>query len=528
MLTEQCLHNGDGTNACQNKEESGLQEKELAIIEVDVIIPVHNAASTIGDAVESALSQEIPQHLRNHFTEWTISLAVCCYDDASTDQSWELLQKLQQKYNLDDYTSLLEGQKTLEKTCQISSNLWIQNSSDAVARGAGYARNRAVELGSRKRHDKEHHNGRPFSFLCLLDSDDIMYPTRVAEQVHCMMSLNEDDMRRTILGCTFDRDPPDSTWHYAQWANGLSDERLMLERFREVTIIQPTWMMSRSRFQQLGGYVEAPVLNDTSSLEDTTLHIARICEKSPTALIHPHHDTSATLKLAEDLRLFHSHVHTNGIIRLHRSNNPLVMYRHSGSSQSFRTPRKLLLQLRVLALERSILRSDELWQRHNGSFVVWGAGRDGKDFVRTLHADIRKRVYCFVDVDEKKIELGFYVNREIDVRIPIVHFSWLAKDPDIRERLHQSWIENIGSDNIVGRIDKGKPDNDVQRGVIKTSKQPTKKRRTNAFQALDSYLSLLPSLPVVVCVAMYRTNGVLEMNVKAVGREEGIDLWHFS
>jgi glycosyltransferase involved in cell wall biosynthesis len=527
MSTEQCLHNKDETNACQNNKDSSLQEKELARIEVDVIIPVHNAASTIGDAVESALSQEIPQHLRNHFKEWTISLAVCCYDDASTDQSWELLQKLQQKYPLHD-TAVLEGQKSLEKTCQISSNLWIQNSNDAVARGAGYARNRAVELGSRKRHGKEYHNGRHYSFLCLLDSDDIMYPTRVAEQVHFMMSLKEDDMQRTILGCTFDRDPPDSTWHYAKWANGLSDERLLLERFREVTIIQPTWMMSRSRFQQLGGYVEAPVLKDTSSPEDTTRQIAGICEKSPSALIHRQHDTSATLKLAEDLRLFHSHLHANGTIRLHRSNNPLVMYRHSGTSQSFRTPRKLLLQLRVLAFERSILRSDELWKRHNGSFVVWGAGRDGKDFVRTLHGDLRKRVYCFVDVDEKKIDSGFYVNREIDVRIPIVHFSLLAKDPDIRERLHQSWQENIGSPNIVGRIDKGKPGHNVQRGLIQTSQQPTKKRRTDAFRALDSYLSLLPSLPVVVCVAMYRTNGVLEMNVEAIGREEGKDLWHFS
>ena len=35
-------------------------------------------------------------------------------------------------------------------------------------------------------------------------------------------------------------------------------------------------------------------------------------------------------------------------------------------------------------------------------------------------------------------------------------------------------------------------------------------------------------LPVVVCVAMYRTNGVLEKNCSMIGRNEGEDLWHFS
>jgi len=38
----------------------------------------------------------------------------------------------------------------------------------------------------------------------------------------------------------------------------------------------------------------------------------------------------------------------------------------------------------------------------------------------------------------------------------------------------------------------------------------------------------LTKMPVVVCVAMYRTNGILERNVAAIGRTEGADLWHFS
>ena len=137
---------------------------------------------------------------------------------------------------------------------------------------------------------------------------------------------------------------------------------------------------------------------------------------------------------------------------------------------------------------------------------------------------MRKRVYCFVDVDAKKIESGYYVNRDIDVRIPIIHFSLLAKDPEVRVKLLQNWeAGSLGDEEIIGRIDKGK--NSQVATQKNNSRQPRKKRRIEASNLENS---LLPSLPVVVCVAMYRTNGVLENNVARIGRTEGIDLWHFS
>ncbi|GMH50520.1 hypothetical protein TrRE_jg12221 [Triparma retinervis] len=71
-----------------------------------------------------------------------------------------------------------------------------------------------------------------------------------------------------------------------------------------------------------------------------------------------------------------------------------------------------------------------------------------------------------VDVDEKKIKAGFYFNRSLNCKIPIAHFTALTSPPH-------------------------------------------------------------SSLPVVCCVAMYRTGGKLEENVESVGREEGVDLWHF-
>jgi hypothetical protein len=330
-----------------------------------------------------------------------------------------------------------------------------------------------------------------------------------------MLSLPEDDRHRVILGCTFDRDPYDSTWHYAEWANGLTDDRLMLERYREVTVLQPTWMMTKARFQSLGGYVQAPHHpNDTSNdISCLTTNDHFDSGDGTLRMIHDTYDTPQSLRLAEDLRFFHSHLYANGLLRLHRTKTPLVTYRHrAGMSQSSQTPRKLLLHLRVLAFEAAVLRGD--W---SGLFVVWGAGRDGKDFVKALSKDMRRRVACFVDVDEKKIDSGYYVNKELDIRIPIVHFSWLAKDRGKADR--ESSFGRVDKQRKVGRPDK-RNENDTK------SPPPSKKRRLNA--AVDLDLSVLPSLPIVVCVAMYRTNGALEANVASIGRTEGKDLWHFS
>jgi hypothetical protein len=308
----------------------------------------------------------------------------------------------------------------------------------------------------------------------------------------------------------------------------------MLERFREVTILQPTWFLCRSRWSNLGGYIEAPPPgSDQTAAEllqqdEDTLH--------PPHLIHPHHDNPESLRLAEDLRFFHEHLNASGTVRRHRTDAPLVTYRHTGTSQSFRTSRKLLLQLRALAFERSVLRSDPRWQLDDGQFVIWGAGRDGKEFLKALSVDMRKRVYCFVDVDAKKLAIGTYANRDLGLRIPIIHFSFLAKDKEVRRKIQQGWEDGSAkNDEVVGRINKTKDVSGDKGGPEplepKETAQPQKKRKTCNAPKLE-LAGLCPSklqkLPVVVCVAMYRTNGVLERNVKAIGRDEGTDLWHFS
>jgi hypothetical protein len=93
---------------------------------------------------------------------------------------------------------------------------------------------------------------------------------------------------------------------------------------------------------------------------------------------------------------------------------PLVTYRHVGNSLVSKTPRKHLLRLRVEAFEKQVLsqwcdpldpqasindlspsnysESAHAERKATSDFVVWGAGRDGRDFVNMLQPKFRARL----------------------------------------------------------------------------------------------------------------------------------------
>jgi glycosyltransferase involved in cell wall biosynthesis len=89
-------------------------------VEVDVIVPVHNAAATLRETLQSALRQVWPCRGRcskaddshdagddesyRYITSSSVAqvevvIYVCCYNDASTDESWYILQELQKLHN---------------------------------------------------------------------------------------------------------------------------------------------------------------------------------------------------------------------------------------------------------------------------------------------------------------------------------------------------------------------------------------------------------------------------------------------
>eukprot|EP01043_Picozoa_sp_COSAG02_P015359 COSAG02_NODE_653_length_18827_cov_44.237826_5_plen_371_part_00 len=105
-------------------------------------------------------------------------------------------------------------------------------------RGEGFARNCAV----RQSHGQ---------YICVMDADDMMQPCRIVRQLE--VAKRHPD---AIVGGGFRREPEDATWHYTTWANKLSQEQLLLQQYREVTMLHPTWFHSRAVFDAVGGYVE--------------------------------------------------------------------------------------------------------------------------------------------------------------------------------------------------------------------------------------------------------------------------------
>lgn len=215
-----------------------------------------------------------------------------------------------------------------------------------------------------------------------------MEPNRVASQLEAAACRPW-----ALIGSRFVRVPADATERYARWCNSLSQEQLMLQRFKELTVIQPTWFMSRQVFDSVGGYLTTP--------------------NSP---------NGESKVLAEDLDFFYRHIEQcSQSPALYVVEKKLVKYRQLDmTSASFGTPRKLLFRIKVAALERSVLPK---WER----FTIWGAGRDGKDLFKMLSPKYRARVEAMCDIDPKKIKQGYH-NKQLKTTIPVVHFSQ-AKPP---------------------------------------------------------------------------------------------------
>ena len=145
--------------------------KELANdadrIAVDIIIPVHNAASTVRESVESAFNQVIPSHLQTFYMKFSLTVTICCYDDGSDDNSWDILLQLQSEFQtketsnrqrrLSNDQNLSFKEISQDSRCgthslvdyqsdKIPVALLIGRSEDGLSRGAGFARNRAASM----------------------------------------------------------------------------------------------------------------------------------------------------------------------------------------------------------------------------------------------------------------------------------------------------------------------------------------------------------------------------------------------
>mmetsp|Transcript_10395 Transcript_10395/g.15409 ORF Transcript_10395/g.15409 Transcript_10395/m.15409 type:complete len:167 (+) Transcript_10395:118-618(+) len=144
---------------CNDEKMTKIEQKPQVVsiknmVYVDVIIPVHNASNTIEEAVSSAMNQVLPpSFLEKEKMKFSrMDVAVCCYDDGSKDNSFDILKRLEEKYN----DAHVIGQK-LNEECTIVSRLLIDSAKNkdnkktvGQSRGAGYARNRAASLRKKR------------------------------------------------------------------------------------------------------------------------------------------------------------------------------------------------------------------------------------------------------------------------------------------------------------------------------------------------------------------------------------------
>jgi hypothetical protein len=373
---------------------------------VSVLITMRDASRTITAALASALLRQTYEG----------PLEACVYDDASVDGSAEVVRQWAAA-NLPPAPAAATDALAPPRR----RSLRLVTSADVGAprsRGIGFGRNRAVAASAGE-------------WLCVMDADDEAAPTRVAEQLALAMARG----RACLVGARFRREPEGSTPEYTTWANGMTDAEVTAQQWRECTLIQPTWFMHRDVMRGVGGYDEAPppVLAAVwpplascagggggggragdgggggggqpgvpASAAPPPVGAAELLSQPPRTLTASEiaDPTYAPGPFPEDTLFFHRHLARGGTLA--RAPAPLVLYRYSAGSESWRMPRAGLLATRAALFEARVLRGlgPGAWQ---GGFTIWGAGRDGKAFYYALSAEARSRVVAFAEVDPRKI-----------------------------------------------------------------------------------------------------------------------------
>uniref|UniRef100_A0A8D1GUN8 UDP-GlcNAc:betaGal beta-1,3-N-acetylglucosaminyltransferase like 1 n=1 Tax=Sus scrofa TaxID=9823 RepID=A0A8D1GUN8_PIG len=186
-----------------------------------------------------------------------------------------------------------------------------------------------------------------------------------------------------IIGCQVQREPPNSTQRYTRWLNQLEPGQLLTQAFTShgPTVPMPTWFCSRAWFSHVGPFDEGG------------------------------------RGVPEDLLFFYEHLRKGGgVVRVDRS---LLMYRYHPAAATHAVLETTIWTLRVRFLEEQAL---PRW----ATFTIWNAGRQGRRLYRSLTAESRRKVVAFCDVDENKIQKGFYCHEESQERpkprVPVLHF----------------------------------------------------------------------------------------------------------
>ncbi|XP_033827090.1 UDP-GlcNAc:betaGal beta-1,3-N-acetylglucosaminyltransferase-like protein 1 [Periophthalmus magnuspinnatus] len=245
-------------------------------------------------------------------------------------------------------------------------SLKISGHDSAQPNGVGFAKNQAIFQSCGE-------------YLCFQDADDVMKPQRVRLQ-------HEAALRHphSLIGCRVERIPEGSTERYTRWINKLTQEQLSTQVLTShgPTVIMPTWFCSRMSFDKIGQFDEGGK------------------------------------GVPEDLLFFYHSLRQGLGVR--RVDQCLLVYRYHEKAATHSVSEDTIWKLRVAFLQERVLTQ---WE----SFTIWNAGKQGRKLYRSLSPANQKKVKAFCDVDEKKIQKGFYTYEESKERpkpkIPVVHFK---------------------------------------------------------------------------------------------------------
>uniref|UniRef100_A0A0N5AAZ0 Glyco_trans_2-like domain-containing protein n=1 Tax=Syphacia muris TaxID=451379 RepID=A0A0N5AAZ0_9BILA len=324
---------------------------------VSCIVPVRNGGCWLEKCLESILLFEVSSD---------IIIQVSVYNDGSNDNTDSILQLYKQLF--------------------YEKNVEFIATAGNITNGVGYAKNRAVEQSTG-------------DYLCFCDADDVFTPLRIKSQLNA--ALNSKNPSLAFIGGKFVREPCNSTYRYAKWANSLSEEELYTEIYTShgPTLIAPTWFFSRELFNKVGGFKELEAVG------------------------YP-----------EDLRFFYDAVKHGAI--LIRVDECVTIYRYHMECASLKVSEAIIWSVRVEEISENVISK---WK----SFTIWNAGKEGKRFYkleffvlsdffdrnfRSLSCEDQKKVIAFCDVDVKKIDRGYYENydcvaRIVTAKVPIISVS---------------------------------------------------------------------------------------------------------
>uniref|UniRef100_A0A8C6LSV6 UDP-GlcNAc:betaGal beta-1,3-N-acetylglucosaminyltransferase like 1 n=1 Tax=Nothobranchius furzeri TaxID=105023 RepID=A0A8C6LSV6_NOTFU len=225
-----------------------------------------------------------------------------------------------------------------------------------------------------------------------------------------------------LIGCRVQRQPEGSTERYTRWINSLTQDQLFTQVYTShgPTVVMPTWFCSRRLFLTVRPFDEGGK------------------------------------GVPEDLLFFYQLLRQGcGLFRVDRC---LLVYRYHEKATTHSVTEKTIWKLRVDFLQERVLSQ---WEK----FTIWNAGKQGRMLYRSLNPINQKKVRCFCDVDENKIQKGFYTYEESKERpkpkIPVLHYR-----------------------DATG--------------------------------------------PFVICVKLDMTGGILEENLNSLQLKEGADYYHFN